>query len=246
MGVDVELRGVSKRYRTNGHVITALDDVELTVAAGAVVAITGPSGSGKSTLLYVIGAMDRPDSGTVRVGPCAVTTLSHSAESDHRRTIGFVFQRFHLHPGLSVLDNILAPLGHSGRPFDKLAKGRQLLATVGLEGRENGLPARLSGSEQQRVAIARALVNDPGLLLADDPTGNLDSGTSIEIMQVLRDLRANRGMTVIIASRDPLAAARCDRMVRLADGAVVEDLVVRRTRTPEELLERIGRLGPGA
>jgi putative ABC transport system ATP-binding protein len=245
VGVSVELRGVSKRYRTNEHVITALKDVELAVPEGTVMAITGPPGSGKSTLLHVIGAMDRPDSGVVRVGQWDVTALGRSRESAFRRTVGFVYQYFQLRPALSVLDNVVGPLPHRMR-FDKVAKGQRLLATVGLEGREKALPPRLSGDERLRVAIARALINDPGLLLADEPTGNLDSGAAIEIMQLLLDLRADQGMTVIVASHNPLVASRCDRMIRLQDGAVVEDLVVRRTRTPDELLKRIGRLGPGA
>jgi putative ABC transport system ATP-binding protein len=245
VGVDVELRGVTKRYPTNGHAITALSDVQLQVESGALVAVTGPSGSGKSTLLHVIGAMDGPDSGTVRVGCRNVTKLSRSEESDYRRTIGFVFQQFHLLPALTVLENVMAPLLPFRTPFDKPARARRLLAGVGLDGREMALPSNLAAGEQQRVAIARALINNPGLVLADEPTGNLDSGTSNEIMDLLLALRVQREMTLIIATHDPLVASRCNRIVRLEDGAVVDDLWVRRAASSTELLERIVRLSPG-
>ncbi len=163
-GAHVVLDAVSKRYRLGEQVITALEDVALSVAAGSIVAITGPSGSGKSTLLHVVGAMDAPDSGRIEVDDVVVTSLDRKRQVDYRRRIGFVFQRFHLLPTLTALDNVAAPLLPYRTGFDKFDRARRTLAAVGLGGREESLPSRLSGGQQQRVAIARALVNDPMLL----------------------------------------------------------------------------------
>jgi putative ABC transport system ATP-binding protein len=226
MGFAVELTGVSKRYATDGQVLAALEQIQLSVAEGEAVALAGPSGSGKSTLLHVIGAMDTPDAGSIAVGGREVTALTRGEQAAYRRTIGFVFQRFHLLPALSVRDNVAAPVLPYRTPYDKFARAGELLAAVGLGGRENSLPSRLSGGEQQRVAIARALINEPGLLLADEPTGNLDSVTGAEIVNLILDLRSTRGMTVIVATHDPLVASRCDRVVRLRDGRVVDDVRV--------------------
>jgi putative ABC transport system ATP-binding protein len=154
-----------------------IDDVTLSVDPGQVVAVTGPSGSGKSTLLHVIGAMDLADAGTIRVGDREVTALFRRERAALRRTIGFVFQRFHPLPALTVGDNVAAPLIPVRSSFDPNERARGLLAAVGLADRAAALPSTLSGGEQQRVAIARALINDPGLVLADEPTGNLDSVT---------------------------------------------------------------------
>jgi len=164
--------------------------------------------------------MDSPDEGVVRVGDTIVSELSGLARSGYRRKIGFVFQRFHLLPALTILDNVAAPLLPVKTPFDKFAKARQLLAAVGLEDRAEGLPSRLSGGEQQRVAIARALINDPSLLLADEPTGNLDSRTGQEVLKLLLRLREQRGMTVLIATHDSAVASACEEIVRLRDGSI--------------------------
>ena len=241
-GVQVRLEGVNKRYVTGSGTITALGDVGLSIPSGAIVGLMGPSGSGKSTLLHVVGAMDVPDSGRIDVGGVEVTTLDRRAQSDYRRTIGFVFQRFHLLPALTVLDNVAAPVLPFKTPFDKSERAAELLAAVGLGGREEALPSQLSGGEQQRVAIARALINDPGLLLADEPTGNLDSTTGTEIMQLLLDLRRGRGMTVMVATHNVLVAARCDRIIRLLDGQVLDDVEVTAGTDPDELLQRIARM----
>lgn len=223
-GAEVELRGVSRRYRVDSNqTVTALDDINLWVPAGSATAIVGPSGSGKSSLLHLVGAMDRPDSGAVRVNDITVSELSGRDRSDYRRTIGFVFQRFHLLPALTVLDNVAAPLLPVKTPFDKFDKARRLLGSVGLEDRAGGLPSRLSGGQQQRVAIARALISDPVLLLADEPTGNLDSKTGVEVLELLLGIREEMGMTVLIATHDPDVASRCDRTVRLQDGRIVDD-----------------------
>jgi putative ABC transport system ATP-binding protein len=245
-GFEVELEGVSRSFQLGaGQVVRALDGVSLSVPAGAAVAVTGPSGSGKSTLLHLVGAMDQPDAGRVVVGGWELTALRGRELARYRRTIGFVFQRFHLLPALTVLDNVLAPALPRRTSFDKHARGRELLAAVGLAERAGSVPSRLAGGEQQRVAIARALLNEPGLLLADEPTGNLDSGTGAEIMQLLLDLRRQRGMTLLVATHDPTVASRCDRIVKLRDGAVEDDLALRPDQPREGVLERIERLSPG-
>src|SRR6266542_3039948 len=241
-GARVEVEGISKRYLVGDKPLVALDAVSLEVAPGEILAVMGPSGSGKSTLRHLVGAMDAADEGRIEVGGIEVTSLDRSAQVDYRRRIGFVFQRFHLLPALTVLDNVAAPLLPYRTPFDKFAKAQGLVAAVGLAGREESVPSRLSGGEQQRVAIARALVNDPILLLADEPTGNLDSHTGAEIVELLLDLRARRGMTVVLATHDMVVASRCERIVRLLDGRVLEVLDV---PTPPELatlLDRISRI----
>ena len=244
-GAPVEVLGLSKRYAAGGIDVVALADVGFSLPAGALLGVMGPSGSGKSTLLHVLGAMDVADSGTARVGDTDVTALSRKEQVLYRRTIGFVFQRFHLLPALTVLDNVIAPVLPFRTPFDKEERATQLLAAVGLAGRERSLPSELSGGQQQRVAIARALVNDPVLLLADEPTGNLDSETGAEVLELLLQLRERRGMTVVVATHDAQIASRCDRIVRLLDGRVVDDVEVALGEPEDELLERIGRLDHG-
>ena len=221
-GFAVRLDEVSKRFRpAPGQVVTALDRVSLSVEAGSVVALVGPSGSGKSTLLHLVGAMDTADEGRIRVGERELTELSRRDQTAYRRTIGFVFQRFHLLPALTVVDNVAAPLLPRRGATDVVPRARALLDAVGLDGKGDVLPSRLSGGEQQRVAIARALLSDPGLVLADEPTGNLDSATGAAIVDLLLRLREERGMTILVATHDRSVAERCDRIVRLADGRTV-------------------------
>jgi putative ABC transport system ATP-binding protein len=241
-GARVEVRGLAKRYATGETMVAALDGIDLTAEPGALVAIMGPSGSGKSTLLHLVGAMDAADEGEILVGDRAVTALSRSEQVEYRRRIGFVFQRFHLLPALTALDNVLAPVLPYKVEFDKDERGRELLAAVGLAGRENALPSELSGGEQQRVAIARALVNDPMLVLADEPTGNLDSETGSEVIELLLNLRQQRGMTVFIGTHDAVVASRCDRLVRLLDGRIVDQVDVPHGLEPATVLERITRV----
>jgi putative ABC transport system ATP-binding protein len=243
-GAPIELREVSKRYGSGERTITALDEVTLTLDAGGLLPVTGPSGSGKSTLLHLLGAMDRADSGTIRVGETEVTALSRSEQVGYRRRIGFVFQRFHLLPALTALDNVAAPVLPLRTSFDKHERAHHLLEAVGLAGREQALPAELSGGQQQRVAIARALIGDPILLLADEPTGNLDTRTGGQILDLLLDLRAARGMTVVVATHDAVLASRCERIVRLLDGRLLDDITVPKAEGGDELLERIGRIEP--
>jgi putative ABC transport system ATP-binding protein len=221
-GFPVRLEEVSKRYRpAPGQTVTALDRVSLSVEGGSVVALMGPSGSGKSTLLHLVGAMDTADEGRIRVGDREVTELSRRDQTEYRRTIGFVFQRFHLLPALTVVDNVAAPLLPRRGAAEVVPRARALLDAVGLDGKGDVLPSRLSGGEQQRVAIARALLNDPGLVLADEPTGNLDSATGAAIVDLLLRLREERGMTILVATHDRSVADRCDRIVRLEDGRVL-------------------------
>lgn len=230
----VILRAVGRRYPG----VTALEGVDLRIADGTAVALTGPSGSGKSTVLHLVGGMDRPDSGSVEVDGTELTGRRLDA---HRRRIGFVFQRFHLLPALTVLDNVLAPVLPRRVDFDKRARATELLEAVGLAGRAHALPSELSGGQQQRVAISRALINRPGLLLADEPTGNLDSVTGREIIDLLLSLRERYGMTMLVATHDIEVAASCDRIVRLQDGRVIADDEI----TPaDDILERLGGLRP--
>ena len=243
-GGSIELHGIGKRYGiSKTQLVSAAADVTLSVGPGEFIALTGASGSGKSTLLHIIGAIERPDCGTVVVDGVTVTGLHGGALAAYRRSVGFVFQRYNLLPALTALDNVIAPVLPYRTGWDKRDRGRELLAAVGLAGREASLPARMSGGEQQRVAIARALVNSPRVLLADEPTGNLDSRTGGEILGLLGRLRESRGMTVLIATHDPQIAARCDRLIRLQDGAVTDDLDLTGGESPGETIRRAGQLG---
>ncbi|MEH1124887.1 ABC transporter ATP-binding protein [Micromonospora sp. CPCC 206061] len=217
------LKGVRKSFPLPGSApLVAVDDVSLSLAAGTAVALTGPSGSGKSTLLHLIGAIEKSDEGVIDVAGERVTGLSGRALAAYRRRIGFVFQRFHLLPTLTALDNVMAPLIPFRTDFDKAARARELLAMVGLADRSSALPSRLSGGQQQRVAIARALINQPVLLLADEPTGNLDSQTGTAIVDLLLSLRDEHGTTLIMATHDADIAARCDRAVHMRDGRLTD------------------------
>jgi len=243
----VELCRVTKRYQTGSdEPAVGADNVSVRIERGALVALTGASGSGKSTLLHLIGGIERPDSGTIISGSVEVTRLRGGAMAAYRRTVGFVFQRYNLLPALTALDNVIAPVLPYRTGWDKAARARELLAAVGLAGRERSLPGRMSGGEQQRVAIARALVNTPALLLADEPTGNLDSHSAEAIVGLLtqmREIHRDHPMTVIIATHDPQIAARCDRMIRLKDGAVIDDIQLSDGDPADEAIRRAGLLG---
>jgi putative ABC transport system ATP-binding protein len=240
----IELRGVTKHYGiSKDQQVAAADHISLTIGPGAFVAVTGASGSGKSTLLHLIGAIGRPDSGTIISGGTEVTALRGAPLAAYRRTIGFVFQRYNLLPALTTLDNVIAPVLPYRTSWNKRNRGRQLLAAVGLAGREQSLPARMSGGEQQRVAIARALINSPSLLLADEPTGNLDSHNAAEILTLLVRLRDEHKMTIVLASHDPQIAARSERLVRLRDGAVVDDIDLTEGYPAEDTIRHVGQLG---
>jgi putative ABC transport system ATP-binding protein len=235
--------GLTKTFRGDGVAVPAVRGVDLALLCGEFAAIIGPSGSGKSTLLHLIGAIDRPDSGTIVSNGEQVTCLHGSALAAYRRTVGFVFQAYHLLPALTALDNVIAPVLPYRTSFSKKERARGLLAAVGLEGRERSLPARLSGGEQQRVAMARALINSPALLLGDEPTGNLDSATATEILRLLATLRRDRAMTVILATHAPQVAAQCERLIRLRDGAVIDDINLTDGYPADEMIRRVGQLG---
>jgi len=208
----------------DGAPVRALDGVTLEIGAGEFIAITGPSGSGKSTLLNLIGTLDRPTSGRVVVDGVDVGTLRGNALADFRRErIGFVFQMFHLVPTLTALENVMLPLipYRRGLKFRLEERAQELLEAVGLGDRLHHLPGQLSGGEQQRVAIARALINTPKVILADEPTGNLDSRASAEIVALLRQLNRERGVTVLVATHNEAVAQAADRILRLRDGRVV-------------------------
>jgi|CZKT01.1.fsa_nt_gi putative ABC transport system ATP-binding protein len=240
----IELHGVSKSYGLGkDQQVRAADNVTITIAAGGSTALTGASGSGKSTLLHLIGAIDRPDSGTIISNGTEVTALRGGQLAEYRRTVGFVFQRYNLLPALTALDNVIAPVLPYRTGWDKRDRGRQLLSAVGLAGREQSLPSRMSGGEQQRVAIARALINSPALLLADEPTGNLDSQNATEILQLLARLREDNQVTIILATHDPLIAARCDRLIRIRDGAVINDIGLTSGYSVDETIRRVSQLG---
>ena len=223
-GASVSFAAVTKTYRTGaGLPVQALDGVTLDIPGGQAVAVTGRSGSGKSTLLHLAGAMDDRDSGSITVDGRDLGRMSEKQRTRYRRGVGFVFQRFHLLPALTACDNVAAPVLPFRTGYDKRAKARDLLAAVGLTGREDDLPAKLSGGQQQRVAIARALIGDPRLLLADEPTGNLDSTTGAEVLDLLFALHRDRGLTLILATHDPAVAVRCDRVIELSDGMITRD-----------------------
>ncbi|HZR48991.1 MAG TPA: ABC transporter ATP-binding protein [Streptosporangiaceae bacterium] len=224
---DLHVAAVRKTYRTgSGMPVRALDDVTLDIPAGQTVAVTGRSGSGKSTLLHLVGAMDVPDSGTITVDGRDLTALSDAQRAVYRRGVGFVFQRFHLLPALTACDNVAAPVLPFRAGFDKRARAAELLTAVGLGGREHDLPVKLSGGQQQRVAIARALIGEPRLLLADEPTGNLDSATGADVLDLLFRLHRDRGLTMLLATHDAAVADRCQRVVELSDGAVAGDRLI--------------------
>jgi putative ABC transport system ATP-binding protein len=220
----VRLEGVEKVYRTDRIETVALSNVNLEVGEGELVAVMGPSGCGKSTLLNLMGLLDVPSKGTVSFGGREVGTLSDRERSRHRnREIGFVFQTFHLIPELSVLDNVEIPLLYRrASASERKRQATAALDRVGLSSRVHHYPSQLSGGQQQRVAIARAVVGRPRLLLADEPTGNLDSQMGDEIMHLVEGLNRDDGATVVMVTHDPRLAERAHRTVRLFDGRQVQ------------------------
>jgi putative ABC transport system ATP-binding protein len=226
----IELVDVSRTVTSGAGQLTILHPTSLTIAHGRAVAITGPSGSGKSTLLGLIAGLDAPTTGTIRLDGVAITRLREAALARLRgEKVGIVFQFFHLLPSLTAYENVLVPMELRGTP-NAAARARTLLDDVGLADRGHHYPSQLSGGEQQRVAIARALANDPPILLADEPTGNLDSQTGRQVIDLLVSVNRGRGRTLVLVTHDPELAALADEIIALRDGHVVER---RETRRPE-------------
>lgn len=217
----LEVRAVSRIYHRGSEQIRALDEVSLCLPTGSFTAVVGPSGSGKSTLLNVLGCMDRPSRGRVLIGGTDVTEAPERVlTAVRRRTIGFVFQQFFLVPTLTVLENVQVP-GIFARNRERETRAQELLRAVGLEHRRHHRPQQLSGGEMQRVAIARALINNPAVLLADEPTGNLDSRTAAGIMDLFASLNRD-GLTIVMVTHNEDLARRCSRTVHLRDGRICE------------------------
>ncbi|MBI1907814.1 ABC transporter ATP-binding protein [Candidatus Uhrbacteria bacterium] len=218
----LEVRDLKKDY-VNGDVVTpVLRGVDLAIDAGEFVALMGPSGSGKSTLMHILGFLDRPTSGAYRFAGKDVGALTEDARAAMRRSdVGFVFQSFHLLPKLTALENVMLPALYADLPAaERETRARAALAEVGLSDRADFVPTKLSGGQKQRVAIARALINNPSVIFADEPTGNLDSASSAQVLELLRTLNA-KGRTVVMVTHEAEAAAYARRTVRLRDGVIV-------------------------
>jgi len=222
----IELRDVCRIYELGETRLAALQDVTLEIARGEFVAVMGVSGSGKSTLLYVLGCLDTPTSGSYRLAGRDVAGLSSDERATIRnREIGFVFQSFNLVPRTSALENVELPLVYGGvAPAEQRERARVALRSVGLVDRDGYAPSQLSGGQQQRVAIARALVNRPSLLLADEPTGNLDTRTSLELLALFQKLNRQQGITVVLVTHEPDIASYAERVVTFRDGRILSDV----------------------
>jgi len=220
----IEVAGLKKEYRIGEETIRAVDNINLKIKKGEMIAIVGPSGSGKSTLMHLIGALDKPSKGTISINGKDITTLTDGQAAKFRnRTIGFIFQTFNLVPTLSAEENVRLPLalrGITGKAANKLAKSA--LDSVGLKGRAKHRPNELSGGELQRVAIARAIINNPPIILADEPTGNLDSKTGVSIMNMLRALN-RAGHTLVIVTHNKAHAKLASRTIQFLDGKIISD-----------------------
>jgi putative ABC transport system ATP-binding protein len=238
-GAVVEAREITKRYGENSTAVDALRGVSIDVQAGELVAVMGPSGSGKSTLMHILAGLDKPSAGTVTIAGTEITTLADSKLTRLRRAhIGFVFQFFNLLPMLTAEENVILPLSIAGEKPDQRWLD-ELLDQTGLLDRRSHRPSELSGGQQQRVALARALVSRPTILFADEPTGNLDSKTGGEILELLRNSVNAYGQTTVMVTHEPRAAAIADRVLFLADGLIVQE---RRGATAAEVLEVMSTL----
>jgi putative ABC transport system ATP-binding protein len=226
----IELVGISRIYGAGEAEVRALDGVDLTIREGEFVAIMGPSGSGKSTAMNIIGCLDTPTAGEYRFGGVAVSGLTRDQRAILRRNyLGFIFQGFNLLPRTTAQENVELPLIYKGLPrAEREQRARIALAKVGLQGREGHDPSELSGGQQQRVAIARALAGDPKVILADEPTGNLDSQRSVEIMEILTALNREQGLTIVMVTHEEAMAAFASRLITFIDGRLAQDEPVRR------------------
>jgi putative ABC transport system ATP-binding protein len=221
----IDVENITKIFSMGDSEVYALNHTSFTIDQGEMVAIMGPSGSGKSTLMSIIGCLDVPSSGTYLLDGIAIEKLDDIQLAEIRgRRIGFVFQQFNLLSRTTALENVMLPLTYAGvRGTDKHERAMKVLERVGLADRTNHTPSELSGGQQQRVAIARALVNDPAILLADEPTGALDSKTGVEIMDLFQRLHSEMGQTVVLVTHDPFIARHTDRIISLSDGKVLSD-----------------------
>jgi putative ABC transport system ATP-binding protein len=217
----IRLAGIELKLASAAGQVNILRGLDLEVAAGETVGITGPSGSGKSTMMMIIAGLERPSAGKVEVAGSDLTALNEDQLARFRRArIGIVFQAFHLIPTMTALENVAVPLEFAGRA-DAFERAEAALAAVGLDHRLTHYPGQLSGGEQQRVALARAFAVEPSLLLADEPTGNLDGETGRQVIDLMFDLAARRGTTLMLITHDPALAGRCRRLVRLLDGRIL-------------------------
>ena len=216
---------LTMRLIAGGHIITILDDITFEVPEKQMVAIVGPSGSGKSTLLGLIAGLDKPTAGSIRLDGVEITVMPESQVAPYRRQkIGYIFQSFHLIPTLNALENVAVPLELNG-DLDAKNRAVELLAAVGLQDRQSHYPVQLSGGEQQRVAVARAFASHPPILLADEPTGNLDSATGRQIIDLLLSLNRDHGSTLMLVTHDPDLASCAERIITLRDGRIESDEV---------------------
>lgn len=222
----IQIRQLQKTFQMGQTVVHALAGVDIDIPSGSFTVVMGPSGSGKSTLLYLVGGLDQPSSGSIRVGEIRLDTMDENDLALYRRKkVGFIFQSFNLVPSMSALDNVCFPMQFNGiAPKKRKEKSLELLRMVGLEDRAQHKPTELSGGQQQRVAVARALVNDPELILADEPTGNLDSNSGLGIMQLLSELH-HQGKTVLVVTHDPRMQHFATRVIYLLDGHIVDAAV---------------------
>jgi putative ABC transport system ATP-binding protein len=233
----ISLQGLKKTYKLGDNIVQALAGVTLDIEQGEFVAITGPSGSGKSTMMHILGCLDRPSEGKYMLNGKDVSSLPRDELADIRnKQIGFVFQGFNLLPRTTAVENVEVPLLYT-RPVmpatERRERAMKALAAMGLENRYDHHPNQLSGGQQQRVAIARALVNEPTLILADEPTGNLDTKTSIEVMRILQELREEKGITIVLITHEPDIAAYGTRIIAVRDGKILSD----EPNTPRNTLE---------
>jgi ABC-type lipoprotein export system ATPase subunit len=227
----IDVHDLHKNFQLGGQWIQALNGVALEIPAGQFVAIMGPSGSGKSTLLYMLGGLDRPDSGEITVAGHRLDGMQSDDLAQFRReTVGFIFQAFHLIPTLTALQNVALPGIFAGMPADEREeRALRLLTRLGMGERIDHRPSQLSGGQQQRVAIARALFNNPPIIMGDEPTGALDSRTGQTVLQMLRSLCSRQGKTIIVVTHDPGVAQYADRMLHLKDGCIIEDRPITRS-----------------